>query len=170
MVGGDGNDAVAALDDGHVGILDGSAHHGAAHLQRHVLTGDAAAVINDILHIGAQLHHEVAGLGNILAGDGHHALHQGHALLDGVGDGLGGGGVGNHAAHVGGQLAAGHLAAHDLLDEHLLSALGVLGLSGADADVVVGSDLLLHDGDGVGLVVLHQDHALGGGHGLHHGP
>ena len=170
MVGGDGDDAVGALDDGHIGILNGSAHHGAAHLQHHIVAGDAAAVIDDLLHIGAQLHHVVAGLGDEFAGDGNHTLNQRHTLLDGIGDGLGGGGVAHHAAHIGGQLAAGHLTAHDLLNEHLLSALGVLGFGSADADIVVRSDLFFHQSDGIGLVVLNEDHALGSADGLHHGP
>ena len=169
MVSSDGNDAVGALDNGHVGVLNGCAHHGATHLQHHVVTGDAAAVVDDLLDVGSQLDHVVAGVADELAGNGNHTLHQRHALLDGVGNGLGGGGVAHHAANVSRQLAAGDSAAHDLLDEHLLSALGVLGLGSADADIVVRSDLFFHQSDGIGLVVLDEDDALRSADGLHHG-
>ena len=82
--------------------MKGSAHHGAAHLQHHVVAGDAAAVVNDGLHAGAHLDHVVTGVPDELAGHGDGALNKGHALLDGIGDRLGGGGVADHAAYVGG--------------------------------------------------------------------
>ena len=98
VVSGNGDDAVGALDDGHIGVRNGSAHHGAAHLQRGVVDGDAAAVVDDLLDVGAQLDHVVAGILNELAGDGDNPLHQGHPTLNGVGNGFGGGGI----AHPGG--------------------------------------------------------------------
>ena len=126
-------------------------------------------MIDDLLHVGTELDNIVAGIADEFAGDGDHALHQRHPLLNGIGNCLGGRGVAHHTANVGGQLAAGNLATHDLLDEHLFSALGVLGFSGANADVVVRRNLFFHQGDGVGLVVLNEDNALRRADGLHHG-
>ena len=170
MVGSDGNNAVGALDDGHIGVRNGSTHHGAAHFEHHIVTGYTAAVIDDLLDIGAQLYHVVAGITDKFAGDGDNTLHQRHTLLDGVRDGLGGRGVAHHAAHISRQLSAGNLAAHDLLNEHLLSTLGVLGFGCADADILIWSNLFFHQRDGIGLVVLNEDHALRGTDCLHHGP
>ena len=126
-------------------------------------------MVDDLLDVGAELDHVVAGVADEVARDGYRALNKGHALLDRVGNGLGGRGVAHDAADVCRQLAAGNLTAHDLLDEHLFSTLGVLRLSGDHTDVIVGRDLLFHKRHGVGLVVLDEDHALGRGNGLHHG-
>ena len=84
------------------------------------------------------------------------SLHKGH-----------GGDVHHDDPHVRGQTGEGNFPPGAVLDEHLLSALGVAAGQGLDLDAR-GIDGVLHLGDGLGLVALDADDALGDVQILHH--
>ena len=104
--------------------------------------------------------------GQTLAGDGEDILDEGFVLLDGLVDGEGGAEVGDHAAVVDGQFAAGDAAAGDGVDELLLGSLRVFHLEGLDHYAFELARHLLHVGDGLGLVALDADVGVGHAEGL----
>ena len=163
----DGDDAVGALHNGSVQILLDKAHHGTAGLDGHIGSGDAAARSHQLRSGGTHLDDEVAGVGDVLAGDGGHTLDQGHAGLNGIGDSLHGGNVADAGTDISRQLAAGNAAAHGPLDEHLFAALGVLGSHFQDFHALDAGNLFTEQRDGIGLVLFDDDDALGSSNGLH---
>ena len=140
-VGIDGDQSVAALDDGYVQIIEHESHHGSAHLDLGELSAGPSAVFDQLLCTGADLYDEVSGVLYIFTGDGHDSLDERHTGTDCVRNGLYGADVADDASHIGGKSSAGHLTLHDSLDEHLFSALRILGPGNGHFDVIDAFDL-----------------------------
>ena len=163
---GEGQHRVVVLQNGLVQVGNAVAHHGTAveHLAR--LLGEAAAEVHQLLHGSADddLHvlgflDHVAVHGEALGGQGHACrqvlAHKGHR-----------GDVHHNHAHIRGQAGEGDLPAGAVLDENFFRTLGVT--AGQLLYLDAGSGCGLHLGDGLGLVALDADDALGNLQILHH--
>jgi hypothetical protein len=155
------------LVTGHVQGGHGLTHHRPA--QDDLPLGDVrgAGPLQHGTHGGAEGHPVVAGLLDAGAGDGDHPF--GEALAGGqdlpqLGQGAH---VVHHYADVHGQLARRHFHPQQGLDEHLLGALGVLGLDRLHGDAAVGGQALADGFHGIQLVVLHADDGALGADGAH---
>ena len=163
----EGQDGVVVFQDGLGQVGYTGAHHGAAVQYLARLGGQTAAEVQQFLNGGADQDLHVLGLFDDVPVHRQALGGQGHTGLQILGDEGHGGNVHHDHAHIGGQTGEWDLAAGAILNQHLLSALGVAAgqLLDLDAGRVDGG---LHLGDGLGLVALDADDALGNVQILHH--
>ena len=143
-------------------VVDGLAHHGAAEHDARRGGLQAAALADDLADGHADGGIDVGRLLQRITADGDHAMGQRSAEAQGMEHGDAGGDVLHQHAHIGGELAAGHLQAGHRLDELLF---GSHRIEGGQRDHIHGRFVMaeeIHAGQCLRLVGLDPDEATAG--------
>jgi len=155
--GGEREHAVAALHDGHAQLGQRLPHHRPAADELRGRLGEAAAVVHQRLHAGADGHAQVLRLRDRLPGDGDDAGDERPAMAQRLVHGKRRRGVVHHHADVRREPARGRLAARQRLHQVFLGAHRVARRELHHLDAREGLCGVLQRGDGLGLVGLDAD-------------